>query len=440
MVTDAVSERARPQVSIPYEGRLLVTLFLLALYELGCVTPLPFIHLDLPRDAVANSRFSILALGLVPLAGGFALVELFSVMTSPGRRLRQSGAAGRARLNRAALATSLLLSAVQGMTIAMSMKNLAELSGEETVSRGLVLLTVVTLAAGTAAVFAIGQFLSAYGIGNGFALLVLTEICWSAAVSPSWKMGGFDSSPGPGLGILLVVGLAALLVRFIRTAEDRWIPAFPQSALPVKWNLVVFALLTVLNAFRFHVSPGGSPFLWPVVALISIPLLSWLGFHLFGSRPRLEANLSDPEDFLDELAAALRRRTVAATALLALGTAALLAWNRYQPHTFAEAFSFLSLIALVAIVLDLWDQFRFQRRIGPTALLAQLDNVHFSYRLEELLQEAGVEALARGHQFRSLFFFFGALFKIDVLVPVEQLDRARAVMAELETAREIRAF
>jgi hypothetical protein len=39
-----------------------------------------------------------------------------------------------------------------------------------------------------------------------------------------------------------------------------------------------------------------------------------------------------------------------------------------------------------------------------------------------------------------LTLLFGALFKIDVLVPAEQLGQARSVLAELETAREIRAF
>jgi hypothetical protein len=72
--------------------------------------------------------------------------------------------------------------------------------------------------------------------------------------------------------------------------------------------------------------------------------------------------------------------------------------------------------------------------------MVQLDNVHFSYRLEEELQEAEIDALARGHQFRSLFFFFGALYKIDMLVPAKQLGRAREVLAELETAREVRVF
>ena len=90
--------------------------------------------------------------------------------------------------------------------------------------------------------------------------------------------------------------------------------------------------------------------------------------------------------------------------------------------------------------LDLWDQLQLTRRQGATARLVQLDNVHVSNRLVALLREAEIEALARGHHFRSLFFFFAALFKIDVLVPSRHLDRARQILAQLETAREIKAF
>jgi hypothetical protein len=134
----------------------------------------------------------------------------------------------------------------------------------------------------------------------------------------------------------------------------------------------------------------------------------------------------------------LRKRAVYATAILALGTAGELAWGQFWPGTLV--LSFLNVVMIAAIALDLWDQFRFRRQRGATALLVQLDNVHFSYRLEERLQEEGIDALARGHQFRSLFFFFGPLFKIDVLVPREQLPRARQIVAELETAAEIKVF
>ena len=68
------------------------------------------------------------------------------------------------------------------------------------------LVTILTLTAVTAALFAMGQFLSAYGIGNGFALLMLTNVGTSI-----WKRiattrrcfrrlpdAGVEPSPGRG--------------------------------------------------------------------------------------------------------------------------------------------------------------------------------------------------------------------------------------------------
>ena len=48
MVTDAVSERAPTEVSIPYGGRLPLTLLLLALYVLGRFVPLPLVACGSP--------------------------------------------------------------------------------------------------------------------------------------------------------------------------------------------------------------------------------------------------------------------------------------------------------------------------------------------------------------------------------------------------------
>ena len=306
---------------------------------------------------------------------------------------------------------------------------------------GFMLITVATLTATTAALFALGQAISAYGIGNGFALLLLTRAVLSIVQAGSRSLTVLDAQ-FQGTILLLAVGAAVGIVLFFRRAEDAWLPAFPQGLVPAQAAVSVSPLVWLAIAWLVHIPRDVRPpaFAGPLMALVLIPLLSWATFHLFSSRARLQANLTDPEEFLDGLAVSLRRRAIAATALLALGTAAFLAWRIYRPNPLAFALDFTELVFLLAIVLDVWDQYRFQRRVGATARLTQLDNVHFSYRLEERLQEAGIAALARGHQLRSLSFFFGALFKIDVLVDAEQLDRAREVLAEVGTAREVRAF
>jgi hypothetical protein len=224
------------------------------------------------------------------------------------------------------------------------------------------------------------------------------------------------------------------------TAENAWLPAFPQGIIPLYLMLPVLPLVMGLSFLPLSSITGSMTSAIVASILITIPLFSWLTFHMFSSRRRLQASLSDPDELLDEIAIALRRRAVAATALLVVSMAAFVALQVYRSAPPIYALRVLDIIMAVVIVLDVWDQFRFQRRYGETARLVQLDNVHFSYRLEERLQEEGIVALARGHQFRSLFFLFGALFKIDVLVPVADLDRARKVLAVLEMAREVEVF
>src|SRR5436305_8015650 len=112
MVTDAVSARAR--TSIPYTGRFFLTLFLLALYVFGQRLPLPGIDVEAMLSLqIGRNLWSVLSLGLTPLITGFILVELFSLLIPPGRRLRRLGADRRARLHRAAQLASLLVAGGQ---------------------------------------------------------------------------------------------------------------------------------------------------------------------------------------------------------------------------------------------------------------------------------------------------------------------------------------
>lgn len=444
MVTDPPTDAERAASPPAYGMRLLVTALLVALYLAGHLVPLPGIRLDLPAYGSLASRLTLLVLGLAPLVTGFLLVELFALVTTPGRRLRAAGSAGRGRLNRAALATSLVMSAVQALGIALFLENtpgpgIGPLVNEP--GWPFRLLLVATLTAVTAAVFALGNLLSDHGIGNGFALLMLAELGASSWGTWMAVRGELTADNWPlSLALFAGVGLVALLVRFVRSTEKTGTPPFPQGILPVQLTLVALAFLW----FRSGFGPlyQGAPFaITPlVVALLGTPLFSWLTFHLFSSRPRLAANLPEPDEVLDGIAAILRRRLIPSTAVLAVGTLAFLAWNAWRPGSATAHVTFTGLVFATMIGLDILDQFQFLQRHGQTVRLVQLDNVHLSYRLAARLREEGIDALARAQRLRSLSYFFGALFKIDVLVPAGQYDRAREVLVELESAPQVKVF
>ncbi|HEX4960513.1 MAG TPA: hypothetical protein VF173_06720 [Thermoanaerobaculia bacterium] len=440
MVAEAESRSAvRRETEFPYAGRLVLTVVLLAVYYVMHKIPLPFVQGEIPWSSAYSAQANVLALGITPLIGGFIVIELFSLMTSKGRELRAGGAAGRARLNRVALIASLVIAAFQGWGIASLLEYLSysgRMSIVDSPGPAFTFFTILTLTAATAMTFGFGQLLSAYGIGNGFALITLLNI-GSVAVS---LVGGDLRVLGTWLpDAAIVLGLAVLAYLFIRSGENKLIPAFPQGVLAVQWSsrIVFYALrIGVLGELFLRGSP-----VWRIGAeLIVIALLSWLTYHWFSSRPRLEANLSEPAEDLDDLAAVLKRRAFVATGVLLAGAAAGLVWGASGASPVTDIFGFSAVVSAVAIGLDLYDQLRFHRRHGQGALLTQLDNVYFSYFLEQRLQEAEIPALARGHHFRSLLFFFGALYKIDVFVPTDQLDRARGVLADLEMAREVRVF
>jgi len=443
MVTDASAVPAKAATTFPYGMRLLLTLVLLALYVAALRVPLPLVDMDAASEEPVFGSISIVVLGIYPLITGFLVIELFSLMTSPGRRLRHGGVQGRAKLNRAALAASLLVGAVQAVELSWFLESVTVPGGAPLVPDpgwAFRLITVMTLTAATAAVYVLGNAISEYGIGNGFALLILLGI-----VRTFWSLGnmaasnGLGGSPAAGFKLLGAGILAGLLFRFLRSADAAQVPAFPQSLLPIQWTGTIVALPTILKVYDQF--PGlTSGMIETALVVISIPLLSWIGFHVFSSRPRLEANLTETDETLDALAATLKRRLLPATAFLTLGVFAVVALGFYEHKTLALPIDFLNLIIALAIAFDLWDQFQLQRRHGRTARLAQLDNVHFAYRLVAALREEGIETVARALHARSLYFFVGPLFKIDVLVPEEDLEAAREILAGLEAAREVRVF
>ena len=444
--TRAPAARRRP----PLPAALAITVTLLALAWAAQWVPLPGVTgepTSLPM--FRHFRLNVATLGTVPLIAGFLLIELLSFFP-PGRRLREAGGGGRARLNRLALGLSLAFAAIQSSGLALSLEKLSSPAGLPLVEHpgaAFRILIVATLTAATAATFALATAIGDWGIGNGF--------CWLAAggilqpVLRSWW-------PGPGqplhgepaellvgaLWILPVVALAAWVeLRRVEVAVSTpaaetlalRLPTYPQGVVPAAWApAILAAVIPLWSLFAAGPSPLATltPFESVAGRVLLVPALSLLCFALFGNRRRLTAHLQTVAVPAPAAGKILDGQLVRIAGWLTLGSVALHLLERFLPA--APGLDLVAVVILTAIALDLRAELEFRRRHRETVRLAQLDNVHLASCLRALCGARGIPTLARAHHFRALFYFFWPLVKIDLLVPAARREEAADLLAALE--------
>ena len=212
------------------------------------------------------------------------------------------------------------------------------------------------------------------------------------------------------------------------------LPPLPQGTWPLAATYSVVNLLTQ-PLLGNHPLVGGLGF-WSLRGLeaVGILALSLLGAWMFTARPRVEANLAGlgyaPAESFDR---SWWRQLALAAAVLVAGETGLAALPRWlDVHTTIPLLS--TLLVAVIVVLDSVDTARLAARF-PLARVLTLDNVHLAEFLRARLADEGIESVVTSFRFRRLLYFFGALYKMALLVPAE--DRARAEQIVRETPFEI---
>ncbi|MBV8199563.1 MAG: hypothetical protein JOZ15_02960 [Acidobacteria bacterium] len=411
--------------------------------------PLPGVDSAVLAGAAgAQVRMTLGSLWTNSLVSGFLLVELFS-LSPPGRRWRHGGPAGRTRLDRAALGVSLAIAAAQGAGLAIYAEKISDPFGLVAVPHpGYVfrILTVLTLTAATAALFALGSAIGEWGIGNGFCWLLVLAVVEGAV--RQWRQGprhlGSAEPTEVLFGALWLVPVIALVawlelrgpaVPVVTAAGETLavqLPPLPQGVVPVNLAQLCVALSYMLPALaRLTWLSRLAPLRSVAATVLLLPAFSLLAYVLFGNRSRLAANLRPAADApAPEVRATLDRQWLRTTAALTAASVALYVVARFIPA--APLIELSAIVVLAAFVLDLCDELLFTRRHGRTVRLLQLDNVHLAAYLQALLRRQDLDVLARAFRFRSLFYFLNPLVKIELRVPAEQLEAAAGLVAAQE--------
>ncbi|HWW50231.1 MAG TPA: preprotein translocase subunit SecY, partial [Verrucomicrobiae bacterium] len=188
-------------------NRVLFTLALLGVYRLGAFIPTPGINTDLLQRLFEQSRGSVLgiidlfsggnfrrltifALGIMPYITASIILQLLVVVWPYLERLQKEGELGRRKITQYTRYLTIILSAFQSFTIALTLTR-QSLSGQALVySPGprFILMTMLTLTTGSAFIMWLGEQISDRGIGNGMSLIIFSGIVVGLprAVSDLW--------------------------------------------------------------------------------------------------------------------------------------------------------------------------------------------------------------------------------------------------------------
>src|SRR5246127_1627080 len=222
-------------------NRLFFTLALLAVYRLGALIPTPGINTDVFAQLFKQSagsvlgifdlfsggnfrRLTIFALGIMPYITSSIILQLMTVVFPYLERLQKEGELGRRKITQYTRYLTILLSIVQGSTIATTLQA-QTYAGQSLVYHpglGFWLMTVLTLTTGSAFIMWLGEQISERGIGNGMSLIIFVGIVvglpravvdlYEKAKTQAW--GAFTP-----LALILLIALMVAVVAFIVFVE-----------------------------------------------------------------------------------------------------------------------------------------------------------------------------------------------------------------------------
>ncbi|MEX6724313.1 preprotein translocase subunit SecY [Parapedomonas caeni] len=253
------------------KNRIWFTLGALIIYRLCTFVPLPGIDPVALQQLYAQQsggvlgmlnlfsggaleRMSIIALNIMPYITASIIVQLLTSLSPSMAALKKEGEAGRKKINQYTRLGTVLLTAIQGYSIAVGLESWGASQGASAVlDPGMFfrITTVITLIGGTLFLMWLGEQITSRGIGNGISLIIMAGIVAAlpGALTQLFELGRTGAlSAG---AILLIIVLAVVVVYgicFMERAQRRILIQYPKrqvgnrmfqgdtSHLPLKLN------------------------------------------------------------------------------------------------------------------------------------------------------------------------------------------------------------
>ncbi len=210
-------------------NRVLFMFALLAVYRIGCIIPTPGIDPQALREFMDQmqgtvlgfvntftggslGRVAIFALGIMPYISASIILQLLTVVWPYLEKLSKEGEMGRRKITQYTRYGTVIISIIQGTSIAFFLENLTAPGGADLVFNpgfGFKFMTVLSLTTGCAFVMWLGEQISERGIGNGISLIIFAGIVVGL---PGAVITLFDQLQSGAMSLLKIVGLSAFML------------------------------------------------------------------------------------------------------------------------------------------------------------------------------------------------------------------------------------
>ncbi len=210
-------------------NRVLFMFGLLAVYRIGCIIPTPGIDpqallefMDQMQGTVLGfvntftggslGRVAIFALGIMPYISASIILQLLTVVWPYLEKLSKEGEMGRRKITQYTRYGTVIISIIQGTSIAFFLENLTSPGGAPLVFNpglGFKFMTVLSLTTGCAFVMWLGEQISERGIGNGISLIIFAGIVVGL---PGAVLTLFSQLQSGAMSLLKILFLSAFML------------------------------------------------------------------------------------------------------------------------------------------------------------------------------------------------------------------------------------
>ncbi len=169
-------------------NKIFYSLIVLFIYRLGTHIPIPGVDVEQINNLFSNnsvlgffnlfsggalSRFSILALGIIPFINASIIMQLLMIIWPTLKELSEEGESGRKQISQYTRYLAVVLSIIQSIVMAISFKSF--IIGDFSFIF-FVIYCVACLTAGATLVMWFGELITDNGLGNGASLLIFVSI------------------------------------------------------------------------------------------------------------------------------------------------------------------------------------------------------------------------------------------------------------------------